>query len=250
MKATEKIALITGGSSGIGAAIAERLAEAGMHIAITYRENEKGAQCVADRVAGLGRTCLITRADVSEASECNRVVEDTLERYGQVDVLVHNAGGPEPGTILDADIQTPWPRAFAVHVHSALHLVSAAAPHMIKREQGAIVFVSSVAGMRGVTGIVPYSTAKGALLQFARSLASDLAQYGIRVNCVSPGIIRTKFHNGMSDQQQEWNARHRIPIGREGRPEDVADATAFLLLNDYVTGENVTVDGGLTMRIR
>ncbi|HEX5103438.1 MAG TPA: SDR family oxidoreductase [Pirellulaceae bacterium] len=128
-------------------------------------------------------------------------------------------------------------------------LVKAALPHLRKQRGGAIVTVSSSAGVRGVPGAIAYATAKGALPQFTRSLARDLADDNIRVNCVAPGVIRTRFHADMTPERKELNLKDRIPLHREGTPEQVAEAVALLITNDYITGETIVIDGGLTSRI-
>jgi len=250
MHETQRVALVTGGSRGIGAATALALAEAGMDIAIVSRSSGTEAASVQKRVEGAGRRCVSVQGDMAKPDDCRRAVSECVETFGRLDALIHNAGGSEPGTLFDDDIEEKWYRAFDIHVHAALHLCRAAVPWLQKRDHGAIVLVASVAGIRGVDGILPYSTVKGALYQMARSLASDLAPYAIRVNTVSPGIIRTDFHKNMSDEKKQYNLEHRIPLGAEGTPEQSADAIRLLVLNDYITGENLTIDGGLTMRIR
>lgn len=138
--------------------------------------------------------------------------------------------------------------AFAVHVHSIFHLCRAAAPHMARQGEGAIILLGSAAGLRGCPGALAYGVVKGALPQFARGLARELADQNIRVNCVSPGIIRTPFQAHLTPEQID-NNRNRVPLHREGRPEEVAHVIVSLIENDFITGENVVVDGGMTMRI-
>jgi NAD(P)-dependent dehydrogenase (short-subunit alcohol dehydrogenase family) len=142
-----------------------------------------------------------------------------------------------------------WYRAFDVHVHAAFHLCRAALPTMRGRGEGAIILVSSVSGSRGVPGIASYAIVKGTLINFARTLARELADDNIRVNAVAPGIIRTRFHEKMTPETFKNNVDNRIPLHREGKAEDVADAILALIENDYITGETLTIDGGLTMRI-
>jgi NAD(P)-dependent dehydrogenase (short-subunit alcohol dehydrogenase family) len=142
-----------------------------------------------------------------------------------------------------------WHYAFDVHVHGAFYLCRAAVPAIKLKREGAIILVSSVAGIRGVPGALAYTTVKGAVLEFTRSLARDLADDNIRVNCVAPGIIRTHFHDAMPEERRQYNMQYRIPLHREGRAEDVAQAIALLAQNDYITGECIVVDGGLTSRI-
>jgi len=139
--------------------------------------------------------------------------------------------------------------AFAVHVHAVLHLVRAAAPHMKRRGEGAIILIGSAAGLRGCLGALAYGVVKGALPQFARGLARELADDRIRVNCVSPGVIRTPFQDALTPAQALNNIENRIPLHREGAPEDVAAMITALIENEFITGENMVIDGGMTMRI-
>jgi NAD(P)-dependent dehydrogenase (short-subunit alcohol dehydrogenase family) len=134
-------------------------------------------------------------------------------------------------------------------VHANFFLAKAALPHFRRAGGGALVMVSSTAGIRGVPGAIAYASAKGALPQFVRSLAKDLADDNIRVNCIAPGVITTRFHDTLSAERRQYNIEHRIPLHREGTPDEVAHAVAFLLENDYVTGETLVIDGGLTSRI-
>jgi NAD(P)-dependent dehydrogenase (short-subunit alcohol dehydrogenase family) len=142
-----------------------------------------------------------------------------------------------------------WQWAFDVHVHALYYLCRAAIPSMRRRGEGAIVMISSVAGIRGVHFNLAYQVVKGALPQFARALAREVADANIRVNCICPGIIRTRFHERMTPEQKQHNLDHRIPLHREGTPEQVATLIAEVVTNDYLTGETFTIDGGLTMRI-
>jgi NAD(P)-dependent dehydrogenase (short-subunit alcohol dehydrogenase family) len=176
------------------------------------------------------------------------VVEETARRLGAVDVLVHSAGGVIEGGLMDVTPET-WYAGFDVHVHAIYYLARAAVPLMRKKKEGAIVLVSSVAGIRGVHFNLAYQVVKGTLPQFARAMAREFADDNIRVNCVAPGIIRTRFHAGMTPEQKKHNLENRIPLHREGTPEQVADLITQLVTNDYITGETVTIDGGLTMRI-
>jgi NAD(P)-dependent dehydrogenase (short-subunit alcohol dehydrogenase family) len=250
MDLTEKVALVTGGSRGIGAATALKLAEAGAHIAITSRSDSEEARETCRKVEERGRTALHITGDTAKKAECVQAVSETVEEFGRLDVLIHNAGGNVPGSLEDEDIEERWYYAFDVHVHAALHLARAGVPYIRKNGEGAIVLVASIAGLRGLVGMLPYTTVKGALFEMGRSLAADLAPDNIRVNCISPGIIRTKFHENMTAEQQKFNNEYRVPLGREGSAEDIGEAIRELVQNEYLTGENLTVDGGLTMRMR
>ena len=248
MQLQGQVALVTGGTRGIGAATAVGLARRGADVAIVGRHIDDEARQVRSAVEQGGRRCLMIQGDMARPEDAGRCVEETVRELGGVDVLVHAAGGPVPGKLLDLAPEA-WYAAFDVHVHAVFHLCRAAVPAMRKKKSGSIVLISSVAGIRGVPFALAYQVVKGALPQFARALARELADDDIRVNCVAPGIIRTAFHAGMSAEQQKHNIEQRIPLHREGRPEQVADLICELVTNEYVTGECFTIDGGLTMRI-
>jgi len=243
-----KRALVTGGTKGIGAAIAVDLAKQGVDVAINGRAIDDQAQQVAEEITALGRRCELIAADMSQPSEAKSCVEQSIAKLGGLDILVHSAGGPAGGKIEDISEET-WTTAFDVHVHAAFHLCRAALPELKKNGAGAIIFISSVAGIRGCPGAIAYGTVKGAILHFTRMLARDLADENIRVNCVNPGIIRTRFHEKMTDDQQQHNLANRIPLHREGTSEDVAEAVRLLVTNEFMTGESITVDGGMSMQV-
>ena len=248
MKLEGKVALVTGGTKGIGAATAVRLAELGADVAILGRYDDDDAKSVKAAIEGHGRRCLMIVADMAKPEDAVRAVEETVEKLGTIDVLFHNAGGGVPGGILDVTPEQ-WYAAFDVHVHAAYHLCRTAVPVMKEKGGGAIVLMSSVAGIQAGPGSLTYGVVKGAMPQFARSLARELGDFNIRVNSVAPGIIRTRFHEKMTPDQKKHNIDNRIPLHREGTAGDVADAVAFLVKNDYITGQVVVIDGGLTMRI-
>jgi NAD(P)-dependent dehydrogenase (short-subunit alcohol dehydrogenase family) len=248
MQLQKRIALVTGGTKGIGAATAVALAKAGADVALVARHDGDHATVIRQQIAALDRRCELIQADIGAPEEATRCVHEANLRLGPVDILVHAAGGPAPGNILEIETAT-WQRAFDVHVHAAFHLCRAALPAMRERRNGAIIFVSSAAGIRGCPGNIAYQVVKGALPQFAKALARDFAAQNIRINCVAPGVIRTAFHDAMTPEQQRNNLDNRIPLAREGTSEQVAELIKQLVTNEYVTGETVTIDGGLTMRI-
>lgn len=243
-----KVALVTGGSRGIGAAIVAALAERGAAIAIAARHVDGPAQNVQAAVAAGGQKCLLLAADLVKPEDCAFVVEQTVRELGRLDVLVHNAGGPSIGKVEDVTAEQ-WLDTMALHVNANFFLAKAALPHLRNSGGGCIITVSSTAGIRGVSGAIAYATAKGALPQFTRSLAKDLADDNIRVNCVAPGVITTRFHDSLPAERRKYNCEHRIPLHREGRPDEVGHAVAFLIENDYITGETIVIDGGLSSRI-
>lgn len=243
-----KVALVTGGTRGIGAATAVALARAGADVAITGRTVSEETKPARWAIEQLGRRCELILADSAKPEEARRTVEEVEKALGPVDVLVHSAGGPVSGGLFDLSPET-WMAAFDVHVHAIFHLCRAVVPKMREKKEGAIILISSTAGIRGIHTNLAYQVAKGALPQFARALAREFASDNIRVNCVAPGVVRTQFHATMTEEQRRLNLEHRIPLHREGKPEDVAELILTLLRNEYITGETMTIDGGLTMRI-
>ena len=248
MKLDGKVALITGGAGGIGAATAQDLARLGSDIMIVDWRIDRRAQEVKDKIGSIGRKCFLLQADLSVREEAARAVQETVSQMGGADVLIHAAGGGVPGNLLEVTPEA-WYGAFDIHVHAVFHLCRAVVPMMRKKREGAIILISSAAGTRGCLGAIAYGVAKGALPQFARSLARELAEDNIRVNAVSPGVIRTHFQDHLTPEQVKNNIENRIPLHREGKPEDVAEVIAMLVTNEFITGETITVDGGMTMRI-
>ena len=245
---TGKIALVTGGTKGIGAATAIALARDGADLVINGRRDDADAQATKQAIEALGRRCELILADCGKPDEATQLVEATVRRLGGLDVLVHSAGGPVNGRLHELTPEQ-WHGAFDTHVHAVFYLCRAAIPHMKPKRAGAIVLISSTAGIRGVVTNVAYQVVKGAIPQFTRALAREFADDNIRVNCVAPGVVRTAFHAAMTDVQRQLNLDQRIPLHREGTPEQVASVILELVKNDYLTGETFTIDGGLTMRI-
>lgn len=248
MRLEGKVSLITGGAGGIGSATAWELASRGSDIMIVDRKIDGRATAIMEKICASRRRCSLLAADMSVPEEATGAVRETVARMGSVDVLVHAAGGGVPGSLLQVTAEA-WYAAFDVHVHAAFHLCRAAVPFMKEKGEGAIVLISSAAGTRGCLGAIAYGVAKGALPQFVRALARELADDNIRVNAVSPGIIRTPFQDYLTPEQVRNNIANRIPLHREGKPEDVAQVIAMLVTNEFITGETIAIDGGMAMRI-
>jgi NAD(P)-dependent dehydrogenase (short-subunit alcohol dehydrogenase family) len=245
---TGKRALVTGGTKGIGAAIAIDLARQGCDVAINGRYDDEAATTVKQTIASTGRKCVVVVADVSRPDEIERLVREAEAGLGGLDILVHSAGGPSLGTI-DECSPEQWKSAFDIHVHAAYFLCRRALPALRKSGEAVIILVSSVAGIRGVPNHIAYATVKGAILQFTRCLARDEADNNVRVNCIAPGIIRTRFHDSMTPEAKAHNLAVRIPLHREGTPEQVAEAVRALITNDFITGEVLVIDGGTSMQV-
>lgn len=246
MQVRNKIAIVTGGTHGIGAETALQLARQGAGIALVARNPGDGA--LQQKIEALGVPCITLTADLSKEDACLQVVETVYQELGAVDILVHSAGSAAPGSLLNGAREV-WYQAFDIHVHAVFHLCRAAVPYMKNKKEGAIILISSAAGLRGVKNALTYAVVKGALPQFCRALAFELSDDNITVNCVSPGVIRTRFQDFLKPEQAKNNIDNRIPLHREGTPEDVASVICTLISNRFITGENIVIDGGMTMRI-
>jgi ketoreductase RED2 len=236
------VALVTGSVSGIGRAVAERLAAAGAHVVINSRRPPEEPVFLA----GDAQPALHVPADVADEAAASRMVEAVLARYGRLDVLVNNAGATKmvPHDDLEGITVADWQRILGVNVVGAWNLVKAAAPHLRASRLGAVVNVSSMAGIRVTGSCLPYSVSKAALNQLTRTLAKALGP-AIRVNAVAPGLITTPWTRDWQDRSRE--VIKLAPLGRVGTPEDVAQVVLALIEASYVTGEIVTVDGGLSL---
>ena len=248
MELKDKVALVTGGTKGIGAATAIAFAEKGADVAIVGRHRDDEAAHVVAAIEKLGRRAAFVQADCGNADQATACVAEAATQLGPIDVLVHSAGGAVNGGLFDLTPEM-WLDAFNVHVHAIFYLCRAAIPAMRAKKEGSIVLISSTAGIRGVVTNVAYQTVKGALPQLTRALAREFADDNIRVNCVAPGLIRTRFHDAMTPETKRNNLQNRVPLHTEGTSEQVASIIRELATNDYITGQTVVIDGGLTMRI-
>jgi 3-oxoacyl-[acyl-carrier protein] reductase len=239
------VAIVTGGSRGIGRAVVELLAAAGMHVVLTYHQNAVAAAEVV--AAGKGLNITAEPLDVRDAPACTALVEKVVDRTGRIDVLVNNAGviRDNPLTNLDdEDLRV----VLETNVTGMFNMTRAVAPHMISLRRGRIVNISSVAGEKGGRGQTNYAASKGAINAFTRSLAVELAPRGITVNAVAPGVIETEMSRPVRERAPEA-VLSRILLRRIGQPAEVAYAVWFLSSRyaDYLTGEILHVDGGFKM---
>jgi|SRR5579862_5912101 len=246
---TGKVALITGASSGIGAATAALFAELGALVAIGYHRNQAGAEQVRDSIIGAGGKAIAIRADVRHAAEIHSLV-DQARALGPIDILVNNAGWLVGRYRIQEMTEQNWDEVMDLNLKSAVLCSQAVVESMIARRTGAIVNVVSIAGRSGGgVGAGPYATAKGGLITFTKALAKELAPQGVRVNGVSPGVIDTPFHQVFSTPEMMRNFVASIPMGRVGTSMEVAKVIAFLSSDaaSYLTGETIEVNGGQLM---
>jgi len=245
-----KVALITGGSSGIGAAAAKVFAELGARVALSYHNNETGGHQVRDEVAAAGGEVIAVKADVRQAADIHALVDVTVEAFGPIDILVNNAGSLVQRQKLLQITEERWDDVMNLNLKSAVLCSQRVAPSMIERKTGAIINIVSIAGRNGGgPGATAYATAKGALITFTKGMAKELAPYGVRVNAVSPGVIDTPFHEVFSTPEMIKNFVAGIPMGRVGTSLECATVIAFLASGAaaYVVGETIEVNGGQLM---
>ena len=246
-----RVALVTGASSGIGAATAERLAELGARVAIGYNRNQKGADETRDRIVAAGGTAVALTADVRRAAEIRTLVDRAVAALGPIDILVNNAGSLVVRRGIRDITEDQIDEIVALNLKSAVLASQAVAPPMIERRQGAIVNVVSIAGHTGGgPGAGVYAAAKAALTAFTKSLAKELAPHGVRVNAVSPGVIDTPFHETFSTPEMMRSFVSTIPLARVGTAMECANVVAFLVSDAaaYIVGETIEVNGGQLMR--
>ena len=248
---TDRVAVVTGASSGIGAATAETLAALGARVALSYHRNRRGAEETTNRIRVAGGTAVAVGADVRRSEDIHTLVDRAASELGPIDILVNNAGSLVARYGILEVTEERIDEIMSLNFTSAVLTSQAVAASMIERRRGAIVNVVSIAGHNGGgPGAGPYAASKAALTAFTKSLAKELAPSGIRVNAVSPGVIDTPFHEVFSTPEMMQNFVKMIPLGRVGTAAECATVIAFLASDaaSYVVGETIEINGGQLMR--
>ena len=223
-----RVVLVTGSSRGIGAEIAAKAAEEGANVAVHYRSSADGAQRTVDRVRSWGRESEAFQADLTDADQAEALVQHALDRFGKLDALVNNAGLTQVGPFLEIK-PAEWDAVIATDLTAAFHTCRAALPSMVERGSGAIVNVCSRLGQMGIAQTAAYSAAKAGLIGLTRSLAREFGPHGIRINAVAPGPIATDMTEDLLESEEGRRRLRDLPLGRFGRPDEVASAVVFLL---------------------
>jgi meso-butanediol dehydrogenase / (S,S)-butanediol dehydrogenase / diacetyl reductase len=264
MRLAGKVAIVTGGGSGIGRGIVLAMARQGADIALPDIQ-VINAEKVAEEVKGHGRKCVAMRTDVTSAADIKAMVDRTKEVLGKIDILVNNAGmAAPPGMPFTTNTEEDWDRSFAVNTKSVFLTCKAVAPHFLERKAGRIINIASIAGPLAATTMPPYSVAKGGVITFTRVIAKELAPHGITVNAICPGVLYTDFWQklaahiaatnpafaGMTPRQVfEKRVNDIVPMKCEQTPDDIGHAAVFLASDEarYITGQALNVDGGCVM---
>ncbi len=247
MRLKDKIAIVTGGSRGIGRAISLAFAKEGADVAIIYLEKEQEAKEVINEITAVGRKCMAFNVDVSDFEEVNAIVEVVVETFGQIDILVNNAGITRDITLKKMSKEM-WDEVIDVNLNGVFNCTKAVTDHMRKRKTGRIINISSIIGFTGNIGQTNYAAAKSGILGFTKALAREVARVGITVNAIAPGFINTDMMKTIPENIKR-QLLEQMPMGRFGEPHEVANVAVFLALEDssFITGTVVHINGGLYM---
>lgn len=240
-----EVAIVTGGSRGIGAAICEKLAEEGAQIVVNYVKNAKAAETIVNKIREKRGDAFSFGGDVSDFSQVEHMVQETVEKYGRIDILVNNAG-VFPHAFVEETTPEEWKKAIDINLVGTFNCCRAVIPHLKRQRRGKIINCSTISANLPDVGISAYAAAKAGINNFTRVLAAELAPYNITVNAYAPGIIETDMVRDMIRERGDKQLG-QIVLRRFGKPEEVADLVAFLASkkSDYITGVTIPIDGGM-----
>ncbi|TRZ75089.1 MAG: SDR family oxidoreductase [Bacteroidetes bacterium] len=239
-----KSAIVTGGSVGIGASIAVKLAECGANVALNYRKHKEEAEAVLSKIVQAGRKGLLIQADISNFADAAKMVETVRKEFGKVDILINNAGVNWDGVIWKMT-EEQWDKVLDVNLKGYFNYIRAVAPLFRQQESGKIINITSINGIRGKFGQSNYSASKAGIIGLTKSVAKELGKYGVNVIAVAPGLIETEMMKN-AEESVRMAALEEIVLKRIGQPDDVANVVSFLCtdLARHITGEVIKVDGG------
>ncbi len=249
MRLTDKIALVTGSSRGVGRAVALGFAKEGAKVVVNYTSNETAAKEVVDEIQSLGSEAIAVKADVAQKTEVDGLVGAAVETFGKIDILVNNAGFTRPALMIKMT-EDQWDQVIDIHLKGAFLCSQAAGLRMKEQNSGKIINVMSVAGLVGTVGQINYSAAKGGILSMTKSIARELARYNVCCNVISLGIVATDMTEKIrTDEKLKEIYMNRILLKRFAEPNDISPAFAFLASDEsnYITGQLLCVDGGYGM---
>ena len=240
-----KVAVVTGGSRGIGAAIAKELGREGATVVINYNDSHKLAQAVVEEIKAMGSSAIALQADISEAKATKGFIEEVLEQFGRIDILVNNAGITRDRTFHKMSFEE-WHKVIDTNLSSVFNTCKVALPAMMEQKYGRIINISSVIGQAGGFGQTNYASAKAGLIGFTKSLALETARKGVTVNAICPGFIATEMVSEMPESVLEAIIA-QIPMKKLGEPAEVAKGVVYLCESEYMTGQCLNLNGGLYM---
>jgi acetoacetyl-CoA reductase len=241
-----RVAVVTGASRGLGRACAEELAREGAAVVVNYFTNQGMAEELAGQIVSGGGRAIAVRAGVGHPDDCQALIDKTIETYGQIDILINNAGVNRDRSLKRMSVGE-WDEVINTDLNSAFYCTSAAIPHMVERNYGRIIVMSSIIGQMGNLGQANYAAAKAGLIAFAKSAAKELARNNITVNAMCPGFVETDMVIALTDDVKKALLAN-IPLGRFGRPEEVANFVRFLVTEgDWITGQQFNPNGGQYM---